>query len=259
MFASKVAKPQTKAAASSKNSLALMRSGPVAHRTGYTAVELQVLQRTIGNQATLRLLAQRAAGLTAKEPDGDHKQGATPESITDRDAPRGVSWDFSKVPVFAPDRAYRPHPSSPLPGAIQAKLAVGQVDDPLEHEADRVADQVMRMSDPVPSIATAPPEINRKCTACEDEEKLQKKEAGPQAASGEAPAIVHDVLRSPGQPLDAATRAYFEPRFGRDFSRVRVHTDAAAAQSAQDVNAHAYTAGHNMAFDAGRFAPGTQE
>src|SRR4051795_12572118 len=92
MFASKVAKPQTKAAASSKNSLALMRSGPVAHRTGYTAVELQFLQRAIGNQATLRLLAQRAAGLTAKDPDGDHKQGATPESITDRDAPRGVSW-----------------------------------------------------------------------------------------------------------------------------------------------------------------------
>jgi hypothetical protein len=116
----------------------------------------------------------------------------------------------------------------------------------------------MRMSDPVPSIATAPPEINRKWTACEDDKKLQKKEAGT-AAGGEAPAIVHDVLRSPGQPLDAATRAYFEPRFGRDFSRVRVHTDAAAAQSAQDVNAHAYTAGHNMAFDAGRFAPGTQQ
>src|SRR4051794_5818068 len=161
MFASKVAKPQTKAAASSKNSLALMRSGPVAHRTGYTAVELQVLQRTIGNQATLRLLAQRAAGLTAKEPDGDHKQGVTPESITDRDAPRGVSWDFSKVPLFPPERASGAQPSfppaaTPIRGAIQAKLVVGKSNDPLEQEADRVADHVMRMPDPALAISAAP-------------------------------------------------------------------------------------------------------
>lgn len=60
------------------------------------------------------------------------------------------------------------------------------------------------------------------------------------------PPIVHEVLRSPGQPLDAATRAYFEPRFGQDFSRVRVHADARAAESARAVNALAYTVGHNV-------------
>ena len=133
------------------------------------------------------------------------------------------------------------------------------VDDPLEHEADRVADQVMRMPVPGSAIRSAPPQVSRKCDACEEEEKLQKKPAGPQAATGEAPAIVHEVLRSPGQPLDAATRAYFEPRFGQDFSGVRVHSGAAAEQSARDVNAHAYTVGHNMVFDSGRFAPGSQE
>jgi uncharacterized protein DUF4157 len=77
-------------------------------------------------------------------------------------------------------------------------------------------------------------------------------------ALSEAPPSVHAALRSPGEPLDAATRAYFEPRFGRDFSGVRVHADAAAAQSARDVNAHAYTVGQNIAFDSGRFAPGSQ-
>ena len=112
---------------------------------------------------------------------------------------------------------------------LQAKLKVGSVDDPLEHEADRVADQVMRMPAPGAALTSAPPQVSRKCAACEEhlsrkcaaceeEEKLQKKEAGPQAAVGEAPASVHEALRSPGQPLDAATRAYFEPRFGRDFS-----------------------------------------
>jgi len=73
----------------------------------------------------------------------------------------------------------------------------------------------------------------------------------------EVPPIVHDVLRSPGQPLDAATRAFMDPRFGHDFSRVRVHTDTAAAGSAQNVNALAHTAGRNVVFGAGQFAPGT--
>lgn len=71
------------------------------------------------------------------------------------------------------------------------------------------------------------------------------------------PPVVHEVLRSPGHPLGIATRAFFENRFGRDFSRVRVHTDDAAAQSARAVNAAAYTVGANVVFGAGHFAPET--
>ena len=59
----------------------------------------------------------------------------------------------------------------------------------------------------------------------------------------EVPPIVHEVLRSPGQPLDAATHAFMAPRFGHDFSSVRVHTDAKAVESARAVNALAYTVG----------------
>jgi hypothetical protein len=75
----------------------------------------------------------------------------------------------------------------------------------------------------------------------------------------EAPAIVHEVLRSPGQPLDAATRAWMEPRFGRDFGNVRVHTDGAAAESARAVNALAYTVGRDVVFGPGQYAPGTEK
>ncbi len=147
-----------------------------------------------------------------------------------------------------------------LPGILQAKLRIGSVNDPLEHEADRVADQVMRMPAPDVALSSAPEQVSRKCEECEEEEeKLQMKEAGPQAAASDAPASVHEVLRAPGQPLDAATRGFMEPRFGQDFSGVRVHTDAAAAQSARDVNANAYTVGQNMVFGTGRFAPGTDE
>ena len=73
----------------------------------------------------------------------------------------------------------------------------------------------------------------------------------------EAPASVGQALASPGRPLEPALRQDMEQRFGYDFSNVRVHTGAAAEQSAQDVNAHAYTMGHDIVFGAGRFAPET--
>ncbi|MFW6174258.1 MAG: DUF4157 domain-containing protein [Chloroflexota bacterium] len=76
-------------------------------------------------------------------------------------------------------------------------------------------------------------------------------------AGDEAPPIVHDVLRSPGRPLDPATRAFMEPRFGHDFNHVRVHTGSSAAQSARAVNSHAYTVGRHVVFGAGQYSPGT--
>jgi hypothetical protein len=75
----------------------------------------------------------------------------------------------------------------------------------------------------------------------------------------EVPAIVHDVLRSPGRPLDPATRAFFEPRFGRDFSKVRVHSDAKAAKSAGATGAAAYTVGSHVVFGARGCALGTRD
>ena len=157
-------------------------------------------------------------------------------------------------------------PASPTfaaPVGMQAKLEVGPVGDRFEQEADRTADSVMRMPNPGMSVAAAPLQISRKCAVCEreekDEKRVQKKAAGPAEASiGEAPASVHAALRSPGQPLDAASRAYFEPRFGQEFGNVRVHTGMSAARSAREVSAHAYTVGQNIVFAAGRFAPATQ-
>jgi hypothetical protein len=72
-----------------------------------------------------------------------------------------------------------------------------------------------------------------------------------------APRVVDEVLRSPGEPLDAQTRAYLEPRFQHDFSRVRVHADAGAAQSAQAIGARAWTLGPDIAFGSGMYAPWT--
>ena len=114
--------------------------------------------------------------------------------------------------------------------AIPAKLALGPAKDRCEQEADRTANQVTRMSVP-----------DTKHREALSTNVWQHKETGPSLEV--APPLVHKVLSSPGQPLDAATRAFMEPRFGLDFSLVNVHSDAQAAQSARAVSALAYTVG----------------
>ncbi len=84
---------------------------------------------------------------------------------------------------------------------------------------------------------------------------ILQRRATHQVESDMAPPIVHEVLRSSGRPLDDETRAFMEPRFGHDFSQVRVHTDDRAAESARAVNARAYTVGWDVVFGAGQYMP----
>jgi hypothetical protein len=110
---------------------------------------------------------------------------------------------------------------------LQRKLMIGASNDPLEQEADRVADQVMFM--PLNSaINNIPPRIQRFSGQASE-------------GVGNAPPSVDRVLASSGRPLEPSLRQDMEARFGHDFSRVRVHTDTAAEQSARDVDARAYT------------------
>ena len=89
-----------------------------------------------------------------------------------------------------------------------------------------------------------------------DEEVLQRKAEGSKPLAG-IPPIVHEVLRSPGQPLGADARAFMEPRFGHDFSYVRVHIDSRSAKAAEEVNAQAFTVGRDLVFGSGQYAPRT--
>jgi hypothetical protein len=93
-----------------------------------------------------------------------------------------------------------------------------------------------------------------------EEEEIQTKPLPSQTSE-----VVSDVeasinsIRGGGQPLHESTRSFFEPRFGQDFSQVRLHTDARAAESARAVNARAFTVGCDVVFGAGQYAPGTSE
>jgi len=141
------------------------------------------------------------------------------------------------------------------PANIHGKLRINTPGDVYEREADRVADWVMRM----PHAQLQRDSINsgRRAEQPEREHRLLQTTRDQADGSGmtEAPPVVHEVLGSQGRPLDAAARAFFAPRFGQDFSHVRVHTGAAAAQSARAVDASAYTVGRDFVFASGKYSP----
>jgi hypothetical protein len=150
----------------------------------------------------------------------------------------------------------------PLPLPLQAKLEVGAVNDPLEHEADRIAQTLMRMPDGG-TLSTSrcacggTPGPDGECASCHTK-RLARDAVTPAAPAGQdAPTSVHATLARSGRALDSQTRAFFEPRLGVDLGAVRVHDDALAAASAADVHAHAYTVGHNIVFGAGRYQSGS--
>jgi hypothetical protein len=130
-----------------------------------------------------------------------------------------------------------------------------------EQEADRASEQVMRMPEPQLKRDCASSGERPKCqTEQPDHEHERLRTNRVQASDTEqipAPPTVHEVLRSPGQPLDPATRAFMESRFGHDFSQIRIHTDPDAAKASAALGAEAFTVGHHIAFARERFLPGT--
>lgn len=159
-------------------------------------------------------------------------------------------------------------------GALQAKLEISRPEDALEQEADHAAEQVMRKAPADVSSAALPvisrwdaaleqgpasQHAQRLCTDC-DTESLQRDDATGAAfrggdASSAAEAKV-DAVRG-GHPLSREQRAFFEPRFGADFSPVRIHTDGTADTAARAVGALAYTRGNDVVFRADQYRPDT--
>jgi Domain of unknown function (DUF4157) len=137
---------------------------------------------------------------------------------------------------------------------MQTKLKISEPGDKYEQQADRIADEVMRMPEPSLQRQVEPEE--------EEEEEMLQRKTGDRVSSvdsnqesSEVSPIVDEVLNSPGQPLDPETRTFMESSFEQDFTQVRVHTDDKAARSAQVVNALAYTVGQNIVFGSGQYAP----
>lgn len=193
------------------------------------------------------------------------------EPVADRGISRtfaGIGHDFGTIAV---------HSASSL--RLQPKLTVNQPGDIYEQQADRVADQIMRMPDPAQtnrrslSGISSGLSVQKKCPCggsagptgeCDEcckkrlQRKIRNSEPGTQNEPS-VPPIVHEVLRSPGRPLDPATRAFMQPLFGHGFSQVRVHDNSQAADLARSVKALAFTVGPNIVFNAGQYRPASGE
>lgn len=142
---------------------------------------------------------------------------------------------------------------------IQCKFSVGSVNDPLETEADAMADRVMRMPDA--------PMVQRNCAGCEEEEKVQRKPLAAsitpfiqtKAAEG---GIASDAMTSRissskggGNGMDNSTQTFMQSRFGADFSNVKIHTGEDAVQMNRELGAQAFTVGNDIFFNSGQYAP----
>lgn len=164
------------------------------------------------------------------------------------------------------------------PGVIQPKLSVNQPNDAYEQEADAIADKVISMNEhanlqPL-SFLHSPGSVQRKCAACEEEEKkvqrkcahceeeekgLQRKEAGHGSASsfGNTSTVANHITASQGKgrQLDKNTQTFMSSRMGFDFSKVNIHADNDSASMSRHLNAKAFTVGKDIYFNSGQYNP----
>ena len=156
------------------------------------------------------------------------------------------------------------------PPFVQPRLTINDPDDQYEKEAGAIADRVMRMENPTiqkkadnnlffKPVPIAVNHIQRKCPHYEEgETKLQREEMNSEGTKADNNLESYvGTLNSNGQSLPHEALNFYEPRFGYDFSKVKVHTDAVAARSAQSINALAYTSGNNIVFNNGKYSPQT--
>lgn len=156
---------------------------------------------------------------------------------------------------------------------VQTRLIVNEPGDKYEQEANTISEKVMRSETPdreKESVTVSPYTIRRSffdkektnCSECQELKKplvLRKEVNGKNYDGKAAPASVSKVIHSgSGKSLDIDTREYMENRMGHDFSGVKIHTDAQAAESARAIQALAYTAGNHIVFNKGQYAPATE-
>ena len=203
--------------------------------------------RQMATKAPTQAREDELVGHAAVRPWAGFEQQPTREASPAHGRDMSQATVRSAAPLVGRDYAASTCPLAPTrcpyggachacPARVQAKIEINQPDEEYEQEADRVAGQITQ----IPA------------------RQVQRRVAG-ETGTAVAPPIVHEVLRSPGQPLDRADRAFMEPHFGHDFSHVRVHTDNRAAESTWAVNALAYTVGNNVVFGARQYEPQTTE
>ncbi len=235
--------PETK-----RNSPLLIQRTKSSQPIKSPADRILFLQRTIGNQAVQRLI--KSGTLQTKLKIG--QPGDKYEQEADR-----VADAVMRMPEPGVQRQVEPEEeeemlqSKPLANQITPLVQVQRQEEPEEEEETLQAK---------PLAEEITPLVQRQVEPEEEEEELQAK-PNSSHISEVNPNLESDIqsLKRGGQPLSENDRAFFEPRFGCDFSRVRVHSDTQAAEAALAVNAQAFTVGQDVVFGTKQFEPGTNE
>jgi len=237
--------PETK-----RNSPLLIQRKKSSQPIKSSANRILFLQRTIGNQAVQRLI--KSGTLQAKLRIGQ------PEDKYEQEADR-VAEAVMRMPEPGVQRQVEPEEEEEE--TLQPKPLASQI-TPLvqvqhQEELEEKEEELLQTK---PLAEEITPLVQKQIEPEEEEEEVQAKatsghisEANPNLESK-----IHS-LRGGGQPLSNNDRTFFEPRFGRDFSQVRVLTDTRASEAARAVNARAFTMGQDVVFGAGHYASGTSE
>jgi len=233
------------------------------------------LQRTVGNQAVSRLM--KSGALQTKLRIGQ------PGDVYEQEADR-VAYEVMRMPEPGVQRQAEEEEeetlqSKPLANQITSLVQIQRQEEPEEEEemlqtkplVDQITPlvQVQRQEEPEeeeemlqakPLAEEITPLVQRQVEPEEEEEEMLQAKSREDATS-EVPNDLESQINAirGGQPLAESERTYFEPRFGADFSQVRVHTDTQAAESARAVNARAFTVGNDVVFASGQYAPGASE
>jgi hypothetical protein len=186
-----------------------------------------------------------------------------PQALTISAHPQSIAPVAAGQPVPAAERLQTDSYKEALGNlSIQRKLSIGAVDDPLEQEADAMADTVMRMP--------TQPFVQRKCSHCEEEESVQKKplassitpfiqtKGGDGGTASDTVTQQINSTRGSGSNMDRPTQSFMESRFGSDFSGVKIHTGDDAVQMSRELNAQAFTVGSDIYFNSGKYNPSSE-
>jgi Domain of unknown function (DUF4157) len=185
-----------------------------------------------------RWMQSRADGYEAAGPKAA-SVAAGPTQVSERDGAGPVAGDLVEQPL----------PSPPQGGGVRAKLEVGGIDDPQEHEADSLASAAL---DPGKALSTS----GGSSPSFSGSDKVRRK---PDVEGGGRPAGMEGFGSGIGRPLDGATRAFFEPRFGADLGAVRIHDDRSTRMLARSMGARAFTVGADIGFAEGELTPHTSD
>jgi len=218
--------------------------------------EILHLQQTIGNQAVQRLSKSGTiqAKLKIGKPNDKYEQEA--DRIADKvmcmPEPKGSSANSPSSSVQRESTC----PECPEKEGIQTKPLVDQITPLVQQQVDEEEEPVQtKLLQRQPEDEEEEP-IQRQPQQEEEEEPIQAKPPSNQTPAGTSNIESSvNTLKGGGQPLSESTRSYFEPRFGADFSHVRVHTDSQAAETAKSINAKAITSGKDVVFGAGQYSP----